>query len=147
MSNRHLDISGCGWLTCMHHGLGRLTSLLTLTMFVIGNKADYGTLAGLKHLIRFDKVEDPKDVVEANVSSKTGLQSLKLQKLKSVGILENFQPPHNLKHLEIYYYDRNTYPNWFTQLDLLSSYLNLVELTLKYLNDAKAFLHWVSFHP
>ena len=83
MSNlRHLDISACRRLTCMPRGLGRLTNLLTLPKFVIGNEPDHGTLAELNHLNQIrgeliidglDKVEDPKDVVEANVSSKTGL--------------------------------------------------------------------------
>ena len=149
MSNlRHLDLRFCFKLTWMPPGLGRLTNLQTLPRFCVGGEPGHGTIAELRHLNQIrgrlqiydlHNVKDPKDAVEAKLSSKTGIQSLELKWSRHEGesqksvvdVLENLQPHPNLKYLEIEGYNGNKFPNWLTKnVDLSSSFCNLVELSI-----------------
>ncbi|XP_027337017.1 putative disease resistance protein RGA3 [Abrus precatorius] len=135
--------------------LGKLSSLQFLWTFVVGDNQEikYGTLNELKdlnlirgkleikHLSRVGEVAlESQDV---NLKEKKFLQSLALdwshgdiRNSDSLQLLENLQPHHNLKHLEVNNYPGVLFPNWLTLLT------NVVEISLHDLYDSA-----VTFFP
>ncbi|XP_010908948.1 putative disease resistance protein RGA3 [Elaeis guineensis] len=84
-SLKHLDIYQCCELACMPPGMGQLTHLRTLPMFVLGGKnscrlSELGRLNLLGELdIRgLENVGEATEARKANLKEKQGLQSLKL---------------------------------------------------------------------
>ncbi|KAM3732702.1 hypothetical protein ACB098_11G079300 [Castanea mollissima] len=147
---KHLDITDCSQLTHMSFGLGHLTSLETLPMFVVskeGFKArPSGGLSELKNLrnlgasltitnLRHGK--DDKVVLEckgAKMTEKQHLQRLEFSwdpewteeiECYDEMSLEGLQPHPNLKALGLCGYMGENIPSW------VSSLTNLIDLWLR----------------
>ncbi|XP_042485007.1 putative disease resistance protein RGA3 [Macadamia integrifolia] len=128
VSLRHLQLDEtCHSMQYMPRGLGQLSSLQTLSYFIVGDErrrrsGGLGELHGLNQLrgelfIReLGNVKYVRDAKEANLKDKSELQSLILdwgypgdnrRRRSSVEeqVLENLQPHQNLKALSIEYYE------------------------------------------
>uniref|UniRef100_A0A2N9HER9 Disease resistance protein RGA3 n=1 Tax=Fagus sylvatica TaxID=28930 RepID=A0A2N9HER9_FAGSY len=129
---RHLDIAGCSELTHMPLGLGHLTSLEILSLFVVNQEGGSLVIKNLGH------GKDEKLVLEckaANMKQKHHLQKLLLQwdaewdgetECYDEMSLEVLQPHPKLKKLILSWYMGVRIPSW------LSSLTNLVNLVLSY---------------
>ncbi|XP_020086769.1 uncharacterized protein LOC109709110 [Ananas comosus] len=81
----HLDIYACYELTCMPSGIGQLSCLRTLPIFVAGgrNKCSLGelnrlNLKGRLDIRKLENVKNAEEAKEANLIGKQNLQSLHL---------------------------------------------------------------------
>ncbi|KAJ6297225.1 hypothetical protein OIU78_022872 [Salix suchowensis] len=152
-SLRHLEIDHCTGLTHMPNGLGQLTSLQTLTQFVVGKCgtspyiiARLRELNGLNDLrgeLKIAKLEKLKvsalESREANLKGKENLEVLRLEWSRGVNddrvidedevLLESFQPHSNLKEFHIYGYRAGKFPSWMA-LDLSLLLPNLLEIII-----------------
>ncbi|XP_027334463.1 putative disease resistance protein RGA3 [Abrus precatorius] len=130
---RYLDIADDESLSGMAAGLGKLCSLQSLPTFVVGDsEAKYGTLNELRDLnlrgkLEIKHLDRVRDVAleseEVNLKGKKFLQSLTLNWSRtdfhnsgSSELLENLEPPHNLKRLEVRWYPGVLFPEWFSLL-------------------------------
>jgi len=147
-SLRHLELKGCKSLTCMPRGLGQLTDLQTLTIFVLNSGStsvnELGELNNLRGRLELKglnflrnnavEIESAKVLLE-----KRHLQQLKLRwshvprdlseeylswpaNLNSVEdeiILQGLQPHHSLQKLVIYGFCGSRLPDWIWNLSLL----------------------------
>ncbi|XP_027337038.1 putative disease resistance protein RGA1 [Abrus precatorius] len=136
-------------LSGMAVGLGKLCSLQFLSTFVVGDSQEikYGTLNELKNLnlrgeLKIKHLDRVRDVAveshDVNLKEKKFLHSLTLDwfdtkhgeicNSDSKQLLENLQPHHNLKILEVNYYPGVVFPNWLSLLTNVVS-ITLYELT------------------
>ncbi|XP_027336059.1 putative disease resistance protein RGA1 [Abrus precatorius] len=133
---RYLDITDCYSLNGMPVGLGKLCSLQFLSTFVVGDSQEIkcGTLNELKDLnlirgkLRIQPLDRVREVAlesqDVNLKEKKLLQSLTLDwwlygdfcNSDSLQLLENLQPHHNLKRLEVNHYPGVLFPNWLSLL-------------------------------
>ncbi|XP_027337072.1 putative disease resistance protein RGA1 [Abrus precatorius] len=93
-------------LSGMSVGLGKLSSLQFLPTFVVreSQKTKHGTLNELKDL---------------NLSGKLEIKHLRRVRdvgLESRDLLENLEPHHNLKQLNVLHYPGTLFPNWLSLL-------------------------------
>jgi hypothetical protein len=144
---RHLDNSGCNSLSHMPSGLGQMTFLQTLPLFVVSNDSPsisknvsgLGELNGLNHLRGTLEIKNLELLKDANLESKAAklwdkkhLEKLELTWYDSNRIdnasddneksLEGLEPHQNLKSLWVNGYGGRRFSNW-----LLT---NLVDLRL-----------------
>jgi len=74
-SLRHLYTHGCDMLKCMPPKLGQLTSLQTLTNFVVGTRPDCGSIRDLQHLndlggsLLLSQLENVKEATDAKLAN------------------------------------------------------------------------------
>ncbi|PIA50537.1 hypothetical protein AQUCO_01200006v1 [Aquilegia coerulea] len=139
---RHIHVKN---LSCMPSGLGQLTSLRTLPLFVVGKGrgCKLNELHGLVHLRgelaiqNLENVSSAKDSNYANLKGKHDLQILKLlwndvsdKDIRTeetyVEVLTTLQPHVNLKILQLKGYLGSKFPYWLME-PLLP---NLVEVSL-----------------
>ncbi|KAA8515648.1 hypothetical protein F0562_018741 [Nyssa sinensis] len=144
VSLRHLELDGCGSLTHMPHGLGQLTSLRTLTQFVVGHDSSAFRASGrlselnglvnlggelriviLRHLVK-NEIAEAED---AKLRGNQCLESLRVVWKQEANdnedaelLMKGLQPLQNLKMLHIQSYTGVNSPFWL---------LNLVEITLE----------------
>nr|XP_023887633.1 putative disease resistance protein RGA4 [Quercus suber] len=156
VSIKHLDIDSFSNLTHMPYGFGQLTSLQTLSLFVvskdpIGSSKHCGGLAELNKLndlrgsleikilgLVKDAISETKAV---NLKEKQHLSDLSLtwnyrhDYVINVGydenLLDGLQPPQNLKYLSVGGYGGVRFSNW------LSSLTNLTELYIHGCNECQ----------
>ncbi|XP_058721784.1 putative disease resistance protein At3g14460 [Vicia villosa] len=145
---RHLDISNTA-LREIPVQIAKLENLNTLSDFVVSkhngglNIADLGNLPHLRgklSISQLQNVDDPFEVVRANIKMKEKIDELSLEwdcgsafqdsQIKSV-VLEKLQPSTNLKSLTIKGYGGISFPNWLG--DFLFS--NMVYLRILNCND------------
>ena len=123
---RHLDLRGTTLLLQMPKGMSKLKSLQTLTDFVMGKDGGSGIreLAELQHirgtfaLRRLQNVTDPSDAFCASLSSRKLISELALEfdaedtedSEKARELLENLEPPRNMKRLTIRNYAGTRFP-------------------------------------
>ncbi|XP_077215780.1 putative disease resistance protein RGA3, partial [Tasmannia lanceolata] len=123
---RHLAFEGCK--ICTPPELGKLTSLQTLTIFVVGKENGCGIrelnnlteLRGSIHISNLENVIDEKEGKEANLKKKEYLDKLTLEwsnnnpRVVAVDeeVLEGLQPHTNLKTLKILSYGGVSFPRW-----------------------------------
>ncbi|GAU49910.1 hypothetical protein TSUD_238840 [Trifolium subterraneum] len=140
---QHLSLSGCDSLSSMPPQIGKLTSLRTLSMYVVGKKkgfllSELGqlNLKGELHIKHLERVKSVEDAKEANMLSKH-LSQLQLswertedsQLQENVeNILEVLEPAHtqNLQGLSLQGYTGAQFPQWMSSpsvKDLQSLYL------------------------
>ena len=156
---RHLDNHGCICLTHMPHGMGKLTSLQTLPLFVVGNDTSrwlrnhkVGNLSELESLdqqrgslcirnlqnVRDVKLESTRKLLE----NKRNLESLKLEWRGSdqnrggegdKWVMEGLQPNPQLKELFITGYGAKEFPSWMMNDDheLASRLPNLIKIEIQ----------------
>ncbi|XP_043814465.1 disease resistance protein RGA2-like [Manihot esculenta] len=142
---RHLYCGGCYSLSHMPRGLGQLTSLQTLSLFVVAkghiSSKDVGKINELNKLknlrgrlaIRNLGCVD-NEIVNVNLKEKPLLQSLELrwdhQSWNDSNVdrdemsFQNLQPHPNLKELYVDGYGGRSFPSWFSSLS------NLVNLCI-----------------
>lgn len=128
---RHLELNSSGVLV-LPKGIGRLTSLRTLTAFRIIGVCKIGELKNLNSLrgglvIRgIANVKDAEEAGEAELKNKKHLHHLELtgfgwlaSAAASKGVAEALQPHQNLKSLKISYYSAATeFPSWIAASSL-----------------------------
>ncbi|KAJ9692898.1 hypothetical protein PVL29_011820 [Vitis rotundifolia] len=131
---RHLQAQDC-WHIVLPKGVGRLTSLRTLSGFIVGgeNGSDVCKLEemrGLKELreleiIGLSKVEDAGEAEKAELKNKKQLYGLTLyflpwrsQPIGMKEVAEALQPHPDLKSLRIAYYRIEEWPRWMMEPSL-----------------------------
>ncbi|XP_050283938.1 putative disease resistance protein RGA4 isoform X2 [Quercus robur] len=140
---RHLYNHGCDNLSHMPCGLGQMTSLQTLPIFIVSTSSDTGGLGELKdlnnlrgtleisHLERLEETNSESIVV--NLREKQHLEKLILKwyhqdqvdNNEDEKLLEDLQPHQNLKYLEVHQYKGVKFSSW------VSSLINLVDLSIE----------------
>ena len=146
----YIDIRGCYSLRFMPCGMGELTCLRKLGIFVVGKEDGRGigelgrlnNLAGELSITDLDNVKNSTDARTANLKLKAALLSLTLSWqvngafiMRSLPnneqeVLEGLQPHSNLKKLRLVGYGGSKFPNnWMMNLNLMLP--NLVEMELK----------------
>ncbi|KAL6658528.1 hypothetical protein ACP70R_004114 [Stipagrostis hirtigluma subsp. patula] len=129
-----LCIGGCNKLRCMPPGIGQLTRLTSLGLFVVGCSGDDARISELEHLdmisgdmeIRNIKyLKDPTDAEKACLKGKNRIQSLTLQWSKNgteeelvwdmdqdLGVMSALEPPSEVNSLVISSYGGPCLPHW-----------------------------------
>uniref|UniRef100_K3ZMH5 Uncharacterized protein n=1 Tax=Setaria italica TaxID=4555 RepID=K3ZMH5_SETIT len=135
----HLYTDGCTKLQCMPPELGRLTSLRTLTCFVVSSDSDCSSLGELKNLNiggslelkQLENVTEARNARQANLGNKKELRQLSLRWTRRKGeeqqcneVLEVLEVHDRLLALEIEAYQGTKFPLWMGVLR------NMVELRL-----------------
>jgi len=155
-SNLHLLTNLCRLeiirteLTKVPPYLGKLKNLkVMMSHFNVGHSREFGiqrlgefNLGGSLSIEEMQNVEYSLDALEADLKNKTQLVKLKLRwrkngnsidSIKEGDVIENLQPPKNLKELSIYRYGGKRFPTWLLE----NSLWNMVSLVLK---DCKSCL-------
>jgi hypothetical protein len=139
-SLRHLYTNGCDSLTNMPPGLGQITSLQTLTYFVVGVNSSCSTIGELGRLNLGGQLElcclenaTEAHAKEVGLENKEKLNHLSLE-WKSIGqeelvqdchkVLYALKPYNGLQMLKIVNYKGTSLPTWIIDLS------NLTELHL-----------------
>ncbi|CAM0878423.1 unnamed protein product [Alopecurus aequalis] len=133
-SLHYLYTAGCISLKGMPPDLGQLTSLKTLTYFVVGSTPDCSTIRELRDLNLggelkvscFQHVTE-EDAKSSGIGSKENLVSLSLEwSDDTIGeqdqhkcVLDALKPPAVLEFLRIRSYKGTDFPSWFTYLTML----------------------------
>ncbi|GAU31722.1 hypothetical protein TSUD_215230 [Trifolium subterraneum] len=140
---RHLVIEDCYSLSHMFPYVGKLSSLRTLSVYIVELKRGHSlaelndlNLGGKLSIEGLENVANVYEAQEANLMGKTCLSELCLSWSKKgetetratsyEQVLEMLQPHSNLKRLKICDYEGSCFPSW---LGILSS---LVSLELQY---------------
>ncbi|KAI8570672.1 hypothetical protein RHMOL_Rhmol01G0054300 [Rhododendron molle] len=149
ISLRHLDVTGADSLQEMPPKIGKLTSLQTLSNFIIGNGngsmiTELGSLIHLRGTLSIsglENVKDASDAKRANLKDKQGLNVLRMEwsnisdnshnESVESQVLDILEPHKKLKELSINGYGGFTFPNWIGN----SSFSNMV--CLKFQNCEK----------
>ncbi|XP_043698632.1 putative disease resistance RPP13-like protein 1 [Telopea speciosissima] len=138
-SLQHLDISWCRYLSSMPQGIGRLSSLKTLSKFPVSKDDGCGIrelkelwqLEGALSICSLQNVIDPLDARNADLMNKPKIDELELMwdgsGDRDVKVLAGLQPHIELKSLHIHNFYGLTFPRWL-MIDL-PSYNKLVSLT------------------
>ncbi|KAG0537686.1 hypothetical protein BDA96_03G170000 [Sorghum bicolor] len=137
---RHLYTHGCQNLEGLPPKLGQLTSLQTLTNFVVGTGPDCSSIGELQHLnnlsgsLQLSKLENVTEAIDAKMAhleNKKELTALSLRwttteedKPNCLKVLEGLEAPYGLKALRINDYRGTSFPAWMGMLP------NMVELHL-----------------
>ncbi|KAL4652764.1 hypothetical protein ACB092_01G255100 [Castanea dentata] len=138
----YLGLSYCDPLTCMPKGIGQLTCLQSLSIFIVGKENDY-QLSELKELhlrneLSIKELHNVRNFEEAKNANLIGTQNLYSLSLvwqnksqcpvpKHVeDVLDGLQPHSNLKVLRIHNYLGSKFPTWMQDLLLY----NLVQISL-----------------
>ncbi|KAJ6960659.1 disease resistance protein RGA4 [Populus alba x Populus x berolinensis] len=138
----YLDITGCYSLRFMPFGMGQLTCLRKLGLFIVGKEDGrhlgelerLNNLAGELSITDLVNVKNLTDARSANLKLKTTLLSLHLSWNKNGAennedVLDGLQPHSNLKKLRLIGYGGSKFPKWMMNLNLMLP--NLVEMKLK----------------
>uniref|UniRef100_A0A1D1YY68 Putative disease resistance protein RGA1 n=1 Tax=Anthurium amnicola TaxID=1678845 RepID=A0A1D1YY68_9ARAE len=145
----HLDPHRGSNLTSMPPGIGKLSSLETLSRFIVGTKEGCG-IAEIKNLnlrgeLWISKLEnvvlpDPEDASGAILCNKQSINALTLQwsdckqEVDRVDVIEYLHPPSSLKYLCVDNYGGATVPDWLVR----GSFSSLVNLRLSYCKQWKS---------
>ncbi|XP_029124745.1 putative disease resistance protein At3g14460 [Cajanus cajan] len=139
---QHLNIRGTN-LKKMPIQIATLQNLHTLSDFVISKTPDGLTVRELKNfsrlrgqlsILKLQNVTDPSEAAQANLKKKDQIDSLALEwdcgmtentQIERL-VLEQLQPPINLKELSIRFYGGSSFPNWLGD----SSFGNMVSLCI-----------------
>ncbi|XP_057522251.1 putative disease resistance RPP13-like protein 1 [Amaranthus tricolor] len=142
MSLRHLDIRGTSSLREMPKQMRKLSSLQTMTDFVV-SKHGGASIRELSELMQIrgelsirslQNVSSPDDALDANLSSRENLHVLALEydddnsgeNFDFETVLEYLKPPANLEKLMIRNYRGKKFPSWLdTQLSMYTNVVNL----------------------
>ncbi|RWR79784.1 putative disease resistance protein RGA1 [Cinnamomum micranthum f. kanehirae] len=116
-------------LISMPPRIGRLTSLRTLSLFVVGRESGcrieelngMGNLRGSICISKLENVMNEEEAKTANLRSKEFLHELELQwsprhlqEVRVEEVLKSLQPHVNVRLLEISHYSGNEFPSWMT---------------------------------
>ncbi|KAJ8428528.1 hypothetical protein Cgig2_009215 [Carnegiea gigantea] len=107
VSLRHLDIRRATLLSHMPNEMSKLTSLQTLTSFVVGKNIGPG-IQGLSQLQQIHgkfAIRRPQNVFVTREAYAVNLSN-------GTEVLESFEPPSDVKRLTIRNYGGTTFPKW-----------------------------------
>ncbi|XP_004489884.1 putative disease resistance protein RGA4 [Cicer arietinum] len=146
---KHLSLIGC-YLSCLPPQIGRLASLKTLSMYIVGQKKGFFleelgqlNLKGKLHIKHLERVKSVRDAKEANMLSKhlshlwlSWERNEEFQLQENVEqILDVLQPHiHQLQELGVEGYQGMYFPHWMSSL-------SLNDLQCLYLKDCHSCLH------
>ncbi|XP_057524654.1 putative disease resistance RPP13-like protein 1 [Amaranthus tricolor] len=141
-SLRHLDLKGTSSLRQMPQHISKLTSLQTMTDFVLCEQggasirelSELMQIRGELSIRSLQNIPSPDEALAVNLSSREYLQELAFtfdnfsnDCKKSRAILENLKPPTNLERLIIKKYPGLAFPSWLdTQLSIYTNIVNLL---------------------
>ncbi|XP_034679607.1 putative disease resistance protein RGA3 isoform X1 [Vitis riparia] len=147
---RHLENDWCRSLSYMPCGIGRLTLLESLPLFVIGTGSKVGRLSELKRLnnlrgkLRIEKLGNVRDAnvesEEANLGEKQYIESLRLEWSygeeaqsgeDAESVMVGLRPHRNLKELFITGYEGRVFPSWMMNGGLSCILPNLIKINLE----------------
>ena len=149
---RHLENDRCESLSYMPCGIGRLTLLESLPLFVIGTGSKVGRLSELKRLnnlrgkLWIKKLENVRDAnvesEEANLGEKQYIESLELEWSygeeaqaqsgeDAESVMVGLRPHRNLKEFFITGYGGRGFPSWMMNGGLSCRLPNLSTINLK----------------
>ncbi|XP_073037965.1 disease resistance protein RGA2-like [Primulina eburnea] len=130
-------------LICTPPGIGELTSLQRLSIFIVGEDSAHQisqlkelNLGGKLSIRGLENVRNLEDVKSANMITKRNLVSLNLTWTSSANkiskehfevTLEYIQPHHNLEQICVSSYQGSRFPNWMSS----PAFINLSEITLE----------------
>ncbi|KAK3027657.1 hypothetical protein RJ639_040620 [Escallonia herrerae] len=127
---RHLDIAGTSQLKVMPLGIGKLTSLQTLSKIVLDRSRGLrvnelrglSNLRGALSIIGLQSVMKVQDAVEANLLRKQGLNELEMEwgsgfdgfknKRTEKEVFDVLKPSTNLRALKVESYGGIEFPSW-----------------------------------
>ncbi|RHN64619.1 putative leucine-rich repeat domain, L domain-containing protein [Medicago truncatula] len=126
---RHLIIEDCFSLSCMFPYIGRLSSLRTVSVYIVRSKTGHNLaelrdlkLEGKLSIEGLENVSSLSDVREANLMGKKDLRELclswsnsgktKTRANNAIEVLHLLQPHSNLKCLRILHYEGLYFPSW-----------------------------------
>ncbi|RHN55112.1 putative leucine-rich repeat domain, L domain-containing protein [Medicago truncatula] len=148
-SLQHISLIGC-YISSLPRQIGKLTSLRTLSMYIVGNKrgfllAELGqlNLKGELHIKHLERVKSVTDAKEANMFSKhlsllwlSWERTAESQLQENVEqILEVLQPHiHHLQELRVEGYTGVHFPQWMSSPSLKN-------LHCVYIKDCQSCLH------
>ncbi|XP_020404222.1 disease resistance protein RGA2 [Zea mays] len=136
---RHLYTDGCTRLECMPPDLGQITSLRTITWFVVGSGLSCSSLGELRDLNiggslmlkQLENVTGRRNAEAAKLENKKELRQLSLEwtsgkeeEQQCHEVLESLEAHDGLLALEIYSYQGTRFPSWMGMLK------NILELRL-----------------
>ncbi|XP_054790398.1 putative disease resistance protein At3g14460 isoform X2 [Prosopis cineraria] len=141
---RHLDFRETK-VKNMPKRMGELRNLQVLSSFYVGKCDETGIrqlgnldLGGALSISDLQNVTDSKDCLDANLKNKRHLEELAFcwsmkneESHKESDVLENLQPPQNLKKLSISNFEGPNFPNWLTD-NTLSFIVSLELMDCKY---------------
>ncbi|XP_073313190.1 disease resistance protein RGA2-like [Primulina huaijiensis] len=138
-----VEIENHDSLLCTPPGIGELTSLQRLSIFIVGEDSAHQisqlkelNLGGELSMRGLENVRNLEDVKAANMITKRNLVSLNLSWTSSANkismehfevTLEDIQPHHNLEQICISSYQGSRFPNWISS----PTFINLREITLE----------------
>ncbi|RVW93535.1 Disease resistance protein RGA2 [Vitis vinifera] len=152
VGDRHLENDRCESLSYMPCGIGRLTLLESLPLFVIGTGSKVGRLSELKRLnnlrgkLWIKKLENVRDAnvesEEANLGEKQYIESLELEWSygeeaqaqsgeDAESVMVGLRPHRNLKEFFITGYGGRGFPSWMMNGGLSCRLPNLSTINLK----------------
>ncbi|XP_077215552.1 putative disease resistance protein RGA1 [Tasmannia lanceolata] len=137
-SLRHVDTYGCRSLTCVPIGIGELSCLQMLSIFIVGDEEGrrLSELSNLKlrgelSIKQLNLVRNESDAKQANLKRKKNIRELELSWGDDRGyvemqekVLEGLEPHCDLKDLRITDYEGIRFPRWI-QNSLLTNLVNV----------------------
>ncbi|KAF6992411.1 hypothetical protein CFC21_009403 [Triticum aestivum] len=137
---RHLYTNGCSSLECMPPELGQLTSLETLTSFVVGSTPGCSTIGELRDLNLGGQLElfcleyvTEEQAKASSLGNKENITHLSLEWSddsidelnQHMNVLDALKPHVALEFLEIYSYGGAAFPTWVTSPTFLQHLMEL----------------------
>ncbi|XP_073027903.1 disease resistance protein RGA2-like [Primulina eburnea] len=138
-----VEIENHDSLICTPPGIGELTSLQRLSVFIVGEDSAHQisqlkelNLGGELSMRGLENVRNLEDVKAANMITKRNLESLNLSWTSGANknsmehfeaTLEGIQPHHNLEKIHISSYQGSRFPNWMSS----PAFINLSEINLE----------------
>ncbi|KAL2553298.1 putative disease resistance RPP13-like protein 1 [Forsythia ovata] len=127
---RHLNIAGTSQLREMSEGIARLTSLQTLSKFVVSKSSglkindlrDFSLLKGEISIEELQHVVNVQEATDARLTNKPSLNKIRLiwcrtfddsrNEILELDVLDALKPHEKLSSLEINFYGGSKFPSW-----------------------------------
>ncbi|KAL2491603.1 putative disease resistance RPP13-like protein 1 [Abeliophyllum distichum] len=127
---RHLNIAGTSELREMSEGIDRLTSLQTLSKFIVSKSSglkindlrDFSLLKGEISIEELQHVVNVQEATDARLTNKESLNKIRLKwsstfddsrnEILELDVLDALKPDKNLLRLEIEFYGGAKFPSW-----------------------------------
>ncbi|KAL2514571.1 putative disease resistance RPP13-like protein 1 [Forsythia ovata] len=127
---RHLNIAGTSQLREMSEGIARLTSLQTLSKFIVSKSSglkindlrDFSLLKGEISIEELQHVVNDQEAIDARLTNKPSLNKIRLlwcstfddsrNEILELDVLDALKPHEKLSSLEINFYGGSKFPSW-----------------------------------
>ncbi|RHN51406.1 putative leucine-rich repeat domain, L domain-containing protein [Medicago truncatula] len=137
---RHLMIEDCPSLKSTPFRIGELTSLQTLTNFMVGSKTGFGLaelhklqLGGKLYIKGLENVSNEDDAREANLIGKKDLNRLylswgdsRVSGVHAKRVLEALEPQSGIKHFGVEGYGGTDFPHWMKNTSILKGLVRII---------------------